>query len=96
MVGPSPFSTDGSSSSAREALFARLVALTDLPVALAGIATHHVQNAMAATAAALGIGLPEEAIVTGLRTFVQGTHDEPGTGQRVHTRRTGGRCRLRA
>ncbi len=56
----------------------RLVALTDLPVALAGIATHHVQNAMAATAAALGIGLPEEAIVTGLRTFVQEPATNPG------------------
>jgi cyanophycin synthetase len=55
-----------------------LVALTDLPVALAGIATHHVQNAMAATAAALGIGLPEEAIVRGLRTFVQEPTTNPG------------------
>jgi cyanophycin synthetase len=56
----------------------RIVALTDLPVALAGIATHHVQNAMAATAAALGIGLPEEAIVQGLRTFVQDPSTNPG------------------
>jgi len=56
----------------------RLVALTDLPVALAGIATHHVQNAMAATAAALGINLPEEAIVRGLRTFVQEPATNPG------------------
>ena len=55
-----------------------LVALTDLPVALAGIATHHVQNAMAATAAALGISLPEEAIVQGLRTFVQEPATNPG------------------
>jgi cyanophycin synthetase len=56
----------------------RLVSLRDLPVALAGIATHHVQNAMAATAAALGIGLPEEAIVEGLRTFVQEPTTNPG------------------
>jgi cyanophycin synthetase len=56
----------------------RLVALKDLPVALAGIATHHVQNAMAATAAALGIELPEEAIVRGLRSFVQEPTTNPG------------------
>jgi cyanophycin synthetase len=56
----------------------RLVALTELPVALAGIATHHVENAMAATAAALGIDLPEKAIVQGLRSFVQGSTTNPG------------------
>jgi cyanophycin synthetase len=56
----------------------RLVALKELPVALAGIATHHVQNAMAATAAALGIDLPEQAIVQGLRSFVQGSATNPG------------------
>jgi cyanophycin synthetase len=56
----------------------RLVALKELPVALAGIATHHVQNAMAATAAAFGIDLPEDAIVQGLRSFVQGSTTNPG------------------
>jgi cyanophycin synthetase len=56
----------------------RLVALKELPIALAGIATHHVQNAMAATAAALGIDLPEEAIVQGLRSFVQEPTTNPG------------------
>ncbi len=47
-------------------------------MALAGIATHQVQNAMAATAAALGIELPEEAIVRGLRSFVQEPTTNPG------------------
>jgi cyanophycin synthetase len=56
----------------------RLVSLKELPVALAGIATHHVQNAMAATAAALGIDLPEKAIVQGLRSFVQESTTNPG------------------
>jgi cyanophycin synthetase len=56
----------------------RLVALKELPIALAGIATHHVQNAMAATAAALGIDVPEEAIVQGLRSFVQESTTNPG------------------
>lgn len=56
----------------------RMVPLEELPVTLAGIATHHVQNAMAATAAALGIGLSEEAIVRGLRSFVQDPATNPG------------------
>jgi len=56
----------------------RLLPLEELPVALAGIATHHVQNAMAATAAALGIDLPQDAIVQGLRSFVQEPTTNPG------------------
>jgi cyanophycin synthetase len=56
----------------------RLVALEELPVTLAGIATQHVQNAMAATAAALGIDLPEDSIVQGLRSFVQDPSTNPG------------------
>ena len=56
----------------------RLVPVKELPVALAGISTHHVQNAMAATAAALGIDLPEKAIVQGLRSFVQRSTTNPG------------------
>jgi len=56
----------------------RLVALEELPVTLAGIATQHVQNAMAATAAALGIDLPEDSIAQGLRSFVQEPSTNPG------------------
>jgi cyanophycin synthetase len=56
----------------------RLVAIEDVPVTLAGIAMQHVQNAMAATAAALGIGLPEEAILEGLRSFRQSPETNPG------------------
>jgi cyanophycin synthetase len=55
-----------------------MVSLEDLPVTLAGISSSHVQNAMAATAAALGIGLPEEAIVAGLRGFVLDPETNPG------------------
>jgi cyanophycin synthetase len=56
----------------------RLVALDEVPVTLAGIASHHVQNAMAATAAALGIGLSNAAVVEGLTTFVQSAESNPG------------------
>ncbi len=56
----------------------RLVAIEDVPVTLAGIARQHVQNAMGAAAAALGIGLPEEAVVRGLRSFRQSPESNPG------------------
>jgi cyanophycin synthetase len=55
-----------------------LIALEDVPVTLAGISGHNVQNAMAAAAAALGLGLPEEAVVEGLRTFVLDPETNPG------------------
>jgi cyanophycin synthetase len=56
----------------------RLIPLESVPVTLAGIATQHVQNAMASTAAALGIGLPRDAVVEGLRTFRQTAETNPG------------------
>ena len=55
-----------------------LVALEDVPVALSGLSRHNTQNALAATAAALGTGLPEEAVVRGLKTFVMDQERNPG------------------
>jgi cyanophycin synthetase len=55
-----------------------LLPLEEVPVTLAGISSHNIQNAMAATSAALGIGLPEEAVVAGLRSFVLDPERNPG------------------
>ena len=55
-----------------------LLDLEDVPVTLAGISRQNVENALAATAAALGIGLPEDAVVRGLRTFVTDPDTNPG------------------
>jgi cyanophycin synthetase len=55
-----------------------LVPLEDIPMALAGISTPYTQNAMAAASAALGVHLPEEAVVEGLRTFVLDPETNPG------------------
>ena len=55
-----------------------LLALEDIPMTLAGISSQHVQNAMAATAAALGVGLGPEEVVRGLRTFVLDPEQNPG------------------
>jgi cyanophycin synthetase len=55
-----------------------LVRLEDVPVTLAGISSHHVQNAMAAAAAALGVGLRRESVVSALRSFVLDPERNPG------------------
>jgi cyanophycin synthetase len=55
-----------------------LVPLEDVPVTLAGISRHNIQNAMAATAAGLGIGLSQEVVVEALRTFVMDPETNPG------------------
>ncbi len=55
-----------------------LMPLEDIPVTLAGISSHNIQNAMGAAAGALGIGLPRQAVVKGLRTFVLDPERNPG------------------
>ena len=56
----------------------RLVPVQDMPVALAGISSHNLRNAMSAAAAALGSGLPEAAVIDGLRSFVLDPDSNPG------------------
>jgi cyanophycin synthetase len=55
-----------------------LVALDRVPVTLAGLSSNNVQNALAAAAAALGVGLPERAVAKGLRSFVLDPESNPG------------------
>jgi cyanophycin synthetase len=55
-----------------------LLPLEDIPVALAGISSPYLRNAMAAAAAALGAGISEEAVVAGLRSFVLDPQTNPG------------------
>jgi len=55
-----------------------LVVLEDVPLTLAGVSTHNVQNAMAAAAAALAAGVPAQAVVRGLKTFVLDPERNPG------------------
>jgi cyanophycin synthetase len=56
----------------------RLLPVEDVPVTLAGISGHNVSNAMAATAAALGAGIEEDAVVEGLQSFVLDPERNPG------------------
>jgi cyanophycin synthetase len=47
-----------------------LVPVVEIPVTLAGLATHNVANVLAATAAGLALGLPRSAVVSALRSFL--------------------------
>ncbi|MGZ8612969.1 MAG: glutamate ligase domain-containing protein, partial [Actinomycetota bacterium] len=55
-----------------------LVRLEGVPVTIAGVSTPNVRNALGAASAALAIGLPERAVVKGLRTFVLDPERNPG------------------
>ena len=56
----------------------RLLPVEEVPVTMAGISSHNLRNAMAAAAAALAAGIPKEAVVEGLRTFVLDPERNPG------------------
>ena len=47
----------------------RLAKIVDVPVTLSGLSQHNIANALAAAAAALGLGVPRASVVEGLRTF---------------------------
>jgi cyanophycin synthetase len=55
-----------------------LVPVVDVPVTLSGLSVHNTANALAAAAAALGLGLPRAAVVEGLRTFAPDPLHNPG------------------
>src|SRR5262249_61403090 len=55
-----------------------LVPLLDVPLTLAGISRNNTMNALAATSAALATGVPPDAVVRGLRSFVLDEGSNPG------------------
>jgi cyanophycin synthetase len=55
-----------------------LVETVDVPMTLSGLSHFNVENALAAASAALGVGLPRDAVVDGLRTFLPGPEHNPG------------------
>ena len=55
-----------------------LVELVDVPMTLSGLSRFNVENALAATSAALAIGLPRAVVVEGLRTFRNDAEHNPG------------------
>jgi cyanophycin synthetase len=55
-----------------------LVDLADVPLTLSGLSKHNTANALAATAAALALGLSPADVAAGLRTFVPDARLNPG------------------
>ncbi len=55
-----------------------LVTLAEMPMALGGAARHNVANALGASAVAVLLGLPMEAIRQGLRSFGSSSEENPG------------------
>ncbi len=55
-----------------------LVEVVDIPMTLAGLSRFNVENALGAASAALGVGLPREAVVEGLRSFRPDPAHNPG------------------
>ena len=55
-----------------------LLEVADIPMTLAGLSRFNVENALAAASAALGVGLPREVVVEGLRSFRPDATHNPG------------------
>ncbi len=60
-----------------------LLPLAEMPLTFGGRAPHNVKNALAASALAFGLGLPDEAVAAGLRSFGAAAGDNPGRGELV-------------
>ncbi|TCN35910.1 cyanophycin synthetase [Kribbella orskensis] len=54
-----------------------LLKVVDVPMTLSGLSHYNVENALAATSAALGLGLSRSAVIEGLTTFTPGENN-PG------------------
>lgn len=63
---------------ARGAAEESLVPVAELPFCHGGAAHHNVANALAAAALASALGLPDAALVAGLRSFTSSVADNPG------------------
>jgi cyanophycin synthetase len=55
-----------------------LLPVVDVPMTLSGLSHFNVENALAAAAAGLAVGLPRAAVIEGLRSFRPGPEDNPG------------------
>jgi len=55
-----------------------VVELAEVPMTLAGLSRFNVENALAAASAALAIGIPQEVVAEGLRTFRPDPEHNPG------------------
>ena len=82
-AGPSPSSTASIIVLSPDGDPDRLVSILDVPVTLSGLSHHNIANALAGAAAALGLGLPREAVIEGLRTFAPDQRAQPGPDEHL-------------
>ncbi len=72
-----------------------LCRIDEVPIALDGLARHNLANALAAAAAARGLGFDDAAIAAGLREFGADPQDNPGRARLWQlSRPDGGRMRV--
>jgi cyanophycin synthetase len=69
-----------------------LVELVDVPVTVSGLSHFNVENALAATSAALAVGVPRDRVIEGLRTFRPGPEHNWGRMNIFSVPRHGGRA----
>ena len=62
----------------------RLMPVHRVAISCGGLALHHLQNAMAAAAAALAFGISRQIVVNGLSTFLPSAEHNPGRGNLYH------------
>lgn len=60
-----------------------VIAIADVPLTFGGRAAYNVDNALAAAALATALGLPDAAVIAGLREFTSSPVDNPGRGNRL-------------
>ncbi|KGN32608.1 cyanphycin synthetase [Knoellia sinensis KCTC 19936] len=70
----------------------QLVRVVDVPMTISGLSRHNVANALAAAAAALGLGLDRSAVIDGLRTFRPDAALNPGRMNTYTARTSDGEC----
>lgn len=77
------FVRDGQLVRARGAVEDALVAEVDVPITFGGLARYNTENALGSAALAHALGLPDAAIVAGLRAFTSSQRDNPGRGNQL-------------
>lgn len=68
----------------------RLCRADELPISLGGLARHNIANALAAAAAARGLGFDDATIISALREFGARADDNPGRARMSELARPGG------
>lgn len=72
----------------------QIVPVEEIPATMSGIVRYNISNAMAATCIAVSLGLPAQAIRSGLAVFRGDEHDNPGRGNWFEQKVDGGTVKI--